>query len=474
MIELNVPFTEKDLAKRLGAKWHAQLKKWFITNDMDLQPFYRWISEETMSNIEQQNPQITEINTGTLDKPYSLLLLINKVKNLIVKEYNSSIWLIVEISELKTYNTNLFLTLVEYDEQGNLLARIRGVIWNSSKILKKFIEETNIELKAGIKVLAQVNLDYHLQYGLTVVVNNLDPSYTLGEANAKLLKIKQQLLSDGIFYNNKNLTLPVDFNKIAVISPKDAAGLGDFKQDTLLLENYNLCSFDYYVAIFQGIDTTASITSALSAIIESQINYDAIVIIRGGGASSDLTWLNDYSIAKAICLINIPILSGIGHNKDQTIIDQIAKQSFDTPSKVINFIITSIYSNAEQITADFEYISQYFHKLYTQSSNDLLNLFEYIKNDAIHRIQYIESILDRELLNLQPILQDRLTTLNKLLEAIMQQILSLSPEKALARGFAIAYSNDINRALITSKATANNHKQIVLKFYDGEIEYEKC
>lgn len=469
MIELNVPYTEKDLAKRLGAKWHAQLKKWFVTDEMDLQPFYRWISEETIYSIEQQKITTTTIESGTLEQPYSLLLLINKVKNLIIKEYSSFIWLIVEISELKNYNNNLFLTLVEYDQQGNLLARVRGVIWNSTKILKNFTDATNVELKSGIKILAQINIDYHLQYGLTFVINNLDPSYTLGEANAKLLKIKQQLIAEEIFYNNKNLQPPLDFNKIAVISPKEAAGLGDFKQDALILENYNLCDFDYFTAVFQGIDTTVSITNALSKIIESQINYDAIVIIRGGGATSDLTWLNDYIIAKAICLTNIPIFSGIGHNKDQTIIDQIAQQSFDTPSKVINFITNTIVNNAGQANTDFEYIKQYFHKIYFQKTNDLVNLIEYIKNYAVNKIKYIDDILDRELLNLQPLLQQRLSSLEELLNAIMQQILSLSPDKVLARGFAIAYSNDINKVLISSKTMANNYTQLILKFHDGEI-----
>ncbi len=472
MIELRVPYTEKDLAKRLGAKWHAELKIWFITNDMDPLPFSRWISENIIANInsklEQQNINTLTI-PGSLTQPFSLLLLVNDVKNLIVTKYRSSIWLIVEISELKIYNNNLFLTLVEYDAQGNLLARARGIIWNFEKMLKNFLYATNVELTVGIKILAQINLDYHIQYGLTLVINNLDPSYTLGEAHAKLLKIKQQLIAEGIFYNNKTLKLPFDFNNIAVISPKDAAGLGDFKQDASKLEYHNICKFDYYVAVFQGIDCADSVNTTITKIIKAKINYDVIVIIRGGGASSDLTWLNDYAIAKQICLTNIPVFSGIGHNKDETIIDQVSAQSFDTPSKVINFITNTIVSNTQQTVNNFEYIKQYVCNYYIKKNNDLLNLFRYIKTYAANKIQHLEEILHKELSNLHPLLNQRLTSLEKLLNAIMQQILSLSPEKTLARGFAIVHSNDENKILINSQIMANNYKNISLKFHDGEI-----
>ena len=409
-----------------------------------------------------------------LTTPYSLFAFINDIRNTI-KQYSSPIWLIAEISEFKIYNNNLYLTLVEYDEQGNLLARARGIIWNCSQVLKKFLSETNIELKVGIKILALVTVDYHLQYGLTLIIKNLDPSYTLGDAEAKVLKIKQQLLQDGILNNNKNLNFPEDFKTIAVISPKDAAGLGDFKKDALILQKYNLCHFDYYSAVFQGVDTSNSITSVLSKILNQTIElykyYDAIVIIRGGGASSDLTWLNDYKIAKAICLAPIPVFSGIGHYKDQTIIDQVTKQSFDTPSKVINFLFTTIATHAEKINNDVAYIKQYSYNFYTKCINDLVNLFEYIKNHIMHKMQQINIILDEEL-NLQPILQQRLTALEELLDAVWQQILCVSPNKTLERGFAIVYSNDVKKVPITSKSMISNYKKIIIRFHDGEVYYE--
>ena len=303
----------------------------------------------------------------------------------------------------------------------------------------------------------------------------MDPSYTLGDAEAKVIKIKQFLLQKGIFNNNKNLNCPEDFRLIAVISPKDAAGLGDFKKDASILQNYNLCHFDYYSAVFQGIDTSNSITSALSEILTKMVKfskcYDAVVIIRGGGASSDLTWLNDYAIAKAICLAPIPIFSGIGHHKDQTIIDQVTRQSFDTPSKVINFLITKIADHAEQIYNEVAYIKQYCYNFYIQRMNDLTNLFECVKTYTTHKTQQISRALDEEL-NLQQLLRQRLTALDELLDAVWQQILCFSPEQTLARGFAIVYSNDGNKVAITSKFIASNYKKIIIKFHDGEVEYE--
>ena len=333
---------------------------------------------------------LTEQN---LTNYYSLFTFINQIKNTI-KTHSATVWLIAEISEFKLYNNHLFLTLVEYDDQGNLLARARGAIWNATHILKDFFVVTNIELKVGIKILALVTADYHLQYGLTLVISRLDPSYTLGDAEAKVLKIKQKLLQEGILNNNKQIQLADYFSNIAVISPKEAAGLGDFKKDALILQNHNLCNFDYYTAVFQGIDTSRSINNVLNKIFSLNIHYDAIVIIRGGGASSDLTWLNDYTIARAICLSPIPVLSGIGHNKDQTIIDQVVSQSFDTPSKVINFFITKIVNHTKQIYSEINYIKQYCYNFYIATNNNLENLSDSIKTSGFHIIQKIEKCLD--------------------------------------------------------------------------------
>lgn len=407
---------------------------------------------------------LTEQN---LTNYYSLFFFINRIKN-VIKIYTQALWVVAEISELKQYNNHLFLTLVEYDAQGNLLARARSVIWNCASILKGFFVATNIELKIGIKILALISADYHLQYGLTLVINKLDPSYTLGDAQAKVLKIKQQLTQEGILNNNKLLQIPLYINNIAVISPQNAAGLGDFKKEALILQNNNICNFDYYTAIFQGIDASLSITNVLYKISSLSKKYDVIVIIRGGGASSDLTWLNDYAIAKAICLLDIPVLSGIGHNKDQTIIDQVANQSFDTPSKVINFFITRLINYTTQIYSDINYIKQYCDNFYSNINNNLKCFSENIKTHGFYIIEKINKNLDQEL-KLQPIIFQYLNNLNKLLDATWQQILCFSPELTLSKGFALVYGNN-NKVLVTSKAQASQYSQLIIKFQDGEIE----
>jgi exodeoxyribonuclease VII large subunit len=381
-----------------------------------------------------------------LTKFYSLFDFVNTIKNTIKQNILPS-WIIAEISEFKFYNNHLFLTLVEYDNNGNLLARARGIIWNYSQILKQFKQATNIDIKIGIKILALVTTDYHLQYGLTLSIKALDPTYSLGDAEAKLLKIKNQLLQENIFTNNKNLLLSEDFTKIAVISPKDAAGLGDFKKDALVLQNYNICDFDYYEAIFQGVETSSSIVAILTKIATQ--NYDAIVIIRGGGAVSDLTWLNDYFVAKAICLAKVPVFSGIGHNKDQTIIDQVSKQTFDTPSKVISFIINKIVTNKERISNDLNYIKQHWHNYYVNNTNNLTNLLESIKI-------YVRYGIDN---------------LDQLLDANLQQILGFSPEKILAMGFSLVYGhNNVDTVLIKSKKMLKNYNKLTIKFHDGEAK----
>lgn len=381
-----------------------------------------------------------------LTKFYSLFDFVNTIKNTIKQNILPS-WIIAEISEFKFYNNHLFLTLVEYDNSGNLLARARGIIWNYSQILKQFKQATNIDIKVGIKILALVTTDYHLQYGLTLSIKALDPTYGLGDAEAKLLKIKNQLLQENIFTNNKNLLLSEDFTKIAVISPKEAAGLGDFKKDALVLQNYNICDFDYYEAIFQGVETSSSIVAVFAKIATQK--YDAIVIIRGGGAVSDLTWLNDYFVAKAICLAKVPVFSGIGHNKDQTIIDQVSKQTFDTPSKVINFIINKIVTNKERIANDLNYIKQHWHNYYVNNTNNLTNLLESIKIYVKYGLENLDQLLD----------------------ANLQQILGFSPEKILAMGFSLVYGhNNVDTVLISSKEMLKNYNKLTIKFYDGEVK----
>jgi exodeoxyribonuclease VII large subunit len=175
-----------------------------------------------------------------------------------------------------------------------------------------------------------------------------------------LRQIRTALSREGVIDRNRQLASPTEFCRVAVISPDGAAGLGDFKRDADILASAGLCSFNYQSARFQGLDAAIDIKNRLLSVLDAQKDdlprYDAICIIRGGGSVTDLYWLNDLDLAMAVCNCPFPILTGIGHERDNTILDEIANRRFDTPSKVIGHIRDVICGNAYTATAHYQQI----------------------------------------------------------------------------------------------------------------------
>ena len=186
----------------------------------------------------------------------------------------------------------------------------------------------------------------------------MDPSYTLGDLAAKLARIRERLRRDGLYDRNKGLPAPVEFVRVAVISPSTSAGLGDFRRETDRLQHAGLCDFIYYHATFQGTEAPSSIRTAVNEALAAhrQRPFDALVVIRGGGSVTDLAWLNDLELALLLCRSPIPVFTGIGHERDGTILDEIAHRRFDTPSKVALHIASTIKDNALVALADLDRI----------------------------------------------------------------------------------------------------------------------
>lgn len=352
---LKVEFREKDIARSLGARWDAVNKQWFIPSGMDPAAFARWLPDSVV-------PIATEVS-GLEAGRLSLSQLLAQIAQAVNRVTPMALWVKAEISECRaTKNGHVHLDLVELDAHKNLLGKAAAKLFKTQadSLLAKFFEATQSPLAAGMKVLLQVKAQFHIQYGFSLIIEDIDPAYTLGDISAKLQHIRDTLKQEGLFERNKNLSRPEEFYRVAVLSPQSAAGLGDFRQEADLLAKHQLCHFVYYHAQFQGDVAANEITAALSAISHdhSQLAYDALVIIRGGGASIDLAWLNDLRIARAICLAPLPVFSGIGHERDNTILDEIAHRRFDTPSKVINHILTTTVHNAKQAHADIDRIYQ--------------------------------------------------------------------------------------------------------------------
>jgi exodeoxyribonuclease VII large subunit len=255
-------------------------------------------------------------------------------------------WVVAEISEIKeNYAGHCFIELVEkHPDEINIRARVRAVIWAKRySFLKPLFENiTGESLKEGFQVLLRVTVEYHEIYGLSLVINDLDPAFTIGEMAIKRYEIIRRLEQDGVFSMNKELKFPILPKRIAVISSKNAAGYNDFLKHLI----GNSFGYSFQTALFdasmQGIETEVSVINALDRISELIELFDIVVIIRGGGSQTDLSWFNNYKIAYHITQFPIPVLTGIGHEKDVTVTDMVAFESLKTPTAVADFIVTTV------------------------------------------------------------------------------------------------------------------------------------
>lgn len=370
-IYLQVSFKDKEQAKALGARWDGTMKKWYVPSGLDLKNFHPWLPEDALH--ENNYPPAQQINENGI----TLSQLLQKVSHAIQKIEPQLEWIKAEVSEVSLHagTNNCYLELIEM-HNNKLLCKAKAMISREDYplLFDKFKQVTGDFLKSGMQILLLAKLNFSIQYGFNLFIKDLDPAYTIGDLAAKLAHIRDLLQKEGLYNKNKQLPLPSDFTKIAVLSPNAAAGLGDFQREASILESCGLCNFYYYAAQFQGTETTESITSVLNKIFldHNEIEFDVMVIIRGGGAVIDLAWLNDYNIAKLICESPIPIYSGIGHERDNTIIDEVAGIRFDTPSKVIAHIFNIIVSNAQQATANAKEIKNIANTLYINKYNSML------------------------------------------------------------------------------------------------------
>lgn len=463
MIELQVPFVEKEEAKRLGARWNAAAKRWYVPSGVDPGLFARWMplsqgqgesSEQAEFFASFDNPIIENTTSTTNKEAVSLTAFLHKIAAVVQRSFPGTAWISAEISELRDTRGHLYITLVEHDDKGNMVARVSARIWqtNVAAITAKFLQGAGAKLEPGIKILVCARVEFHSQYGMALFIEDIDPSYTLGDMAAKLAKIREILIAEKIMDLNKRLPRPIDFQKVAVISPQNAAGLGDFNREAEILSKYGLCNFVYFTAQFQGERAAADICRALEearSMQAQQQDFDALVIIRGGGALSDLAWLNNEQLARAVCTFPIHVMVGVGHERDYTILDEIAGERFDTPSKVSQRIFNLITGNASEAATRYQEISQ--------AAQSILKRFA-------ERIGLIHD-------QIGVYAKQACVSLEKQLQALISEILSQSPQQILRKGFALVSGKD--GKVITSKVVAAEAEILNLEFHDGKIDVRK-
>lgn len=303
-------------------------------------------------------------------------------------------WVRAEISDITIHSRgHCYLELIDKPEELlTITAKQRATIWaNTFQLIGAYFEsETGMQLQSGLKVMLQVSVEFHSLYGMSLNVHDIEPSYTIGEEELQRKRIIAQLHAEGIFYDNKSLTLSLFPQKIAIISSEQAAGYQDFLNH--LTDNaYNLAfSVELFHVSMQGVHVEQSIIQALDAIFAKESCFDAVIIIRGGGAKTDLRWFDNYTIASHIAQFPLPIITGIGHDKDLTITDMIAHTSLKTPTAVADFLIQK---GADIITR----LQEYSHALHICIADYIATQKLYIEQQArsIHAVR--TDIVNKEL-----------------------------------------------------------------------------
>ena len=354
--------------------------------------------------------------------------------------FDSFIWVTAEISEIRTAsNGHCYLELVEKSKKtSTIVARQRATIWNQRWWLMKetFEVTTGQTLKAGIKILVCVQVQMHEAYGMSLNIVDIDPSFTLGEMALRRQEIINRLTEEGMIDMNKELEMPIIPQRIAVISAKNAAGFGDFCHQ---LEN-NEYSAKFYIHLFpaamQGEKTESSIIEALNNIYNNVELFDVVVIIRGGGGVADLASFDSYDLAVNIANFPIPVIVGIGHERDNTILDIVAHTSVKTPTAAAALLIDFLGEQISHIEQLKEEMVEAVSWRMETNKNLLTRYLSAIKTTQLSL---------REQLNHINLLGEKIKTSANLLierqkqrhELLGKTIELTRPENILARGFSI-------------------------------------
>ncbi|WP_297090977.1 exodeoxyribonuclease VII large subunit [uncultured Draconibacterium sp.] len=319
------------------------------------------------------------------------------IKDALLEAFPGSVWVVAEVSELKHNRSgHCYLELVE--KQGNtIVARSRATIWSYTyRMLKPYFETTTGQaFTQGIKILVQATVEYHPAYGLSLNIKDIDPTYTVGDMALQRKEIINRLQAEGVFEMNKELDLPLVPQKIAVISSATAAGYQDFMNQ---LED-NEYGFKFYTHLFeaymQGAETVPSIINALDRVFAYEDFFDAVAIIRGGGATADLSSFDDYDLAINITQFPIPVITGIGHEKDDTIIDLVAHTRLKTPTAVAGFFINGIERFYERLIQVETEISTRTREILETQHDKLARIAEGIKYSVSDFINERQAKLSR-------------------------------------------------------------------------------
>ena len=274
-------------------------------------------------------------------KTITLSQLQRQVKQTLTEQFALPVWVSAEISELKVnYAGHCYLELIEKGEEDAVpKAQARATIWRNRypHVSSYFEAETGQPLTAGIRILAQVLVSYHELYGFSLQINDIDPAFTLGEMERQKNATIRRLQEEGVWEMNRQVELPAVVQHLAVVSSAKAAGFQDFINE--LKKSRYAFQTTLFEAVMQGLSAEESIIDALGRVADRMEQFDAVVIVRGGGSQSDLSCFNAYRLSTHVAQFPLPVLTGIGHDKDQSVVDMVAASPHKTPTAVAAWLV---------------------------------------------------------------------------------------------------------------------------------------
>ena len=405
-------------------------------------------------------------------KPLSLYDLNTLVRRSLEQCLPDEYWVQAELSEVRVHPAtgHCYVEFVQKDlRSNNLVAKARGVIWNNVfHLLRPYFEESTGQMfTVGIKVLVQVTVSFHELYGYSLTVQDIDPTYTLGDMARHRREILAQLKADGVLTLNKELPMPVLPQRIAVISSASAAGYGDFCHQLEHNPRGYYFRVELFPSIMQGERTEASLLAALDRINQRLEYFDVVVIIRGGGATSDLSCFDTYLLAAACAQFPLPIITGIGHERDDTVLDTVAHTRVKTPTAAAECLIARMDEAADRLQQLSEHIYNGVSARLQRERTRLQGCRQRIPASSIRCLSQARLQLAGARKDLHRAVDALLTRQRHRLELLQQRITDASPQKQLARGYSITLKD--GRA-VKDASSLKPGDVLTTRVYKGEIQ----
>lgn len=429
---------------------------------------------------------------GTSKSPNTITLqeFNNRIKRLLADPSVMNCWVVAETTDVRI-NQHCYLQLLEKNPKtGATVAKIKAIIWgNQFRFLNaRFKQVTGRDIGNDMKIMVCLSVNYSPQYGLTVVINDINPEFTLGDMERQRQEILNRLTQEGIIGQNKTVPVPPVLQRIAIVSAAGAAGYGDFMKQ-LTDNKYGVCFYPcLFQATMQGVKTVPTVLAALDKVEQNQRLFDCVVIIRGGGGTEELNSFDNYDLARRVATFPLPVIVGIGHERDITVLDYVAGIRVKTPTAAAEHIILQaanalahigdLSNQVVSIARDYiarakEQLSYYAGNLPIMAQRiidtNTLRLQNFIQNIPLHvqrRIEGENAQLARQKDAIKNAVAQVKMKETMRLEALGDKIELLSPRKVMARGYTLTTCEG---KIMTDAAQLEAGKLVTIHFRDGKV-----